>query len=709
MNTRRALCLVAAFLAGGPNAPLQAQAPRAQQAPVFGADVSVVAVPVFVTDKAGRAKGGLSVADFELEEQGKKVPIVGFLAVDTGAVAPSGAEAGPLLQASARRQFLFLFDLTFSTPTGIMRARDAAIRLVREDLSPSDLAAVATYSPRGVQILVSFTPDRAQAERAITTLGVTETQPPARDTLSIAYDLGVQRWGPGIGPPAGDDMSQHLIEMSRLMARGDQAYYRQRVDGFLDGLDQLVRMLDAVQGRKQVVLLSAGFDSTVIAGARGQESNDASEAVVSGRLWEVQSDRYFGDSQARDALEKVFKSVAATDTVLHTVDVGGMSAGGGVAEALPQPIARGRDTLAQLAANTGGRFVADANDLEAGLQSLLEATSRYYVLAFEPTDPKTKPERLRRLKVRVRGEGLQVSHRRGYVIEDKERAARPATGTMQAAEAIAKGLSGGTIGLRAVAVPYRNARGERSLSVILEVDGRSLLAGVSGKQLGLELFGYAFDADGRVLDAFSLAPAMELQAVRASLEAKGLQLVSSLAAPEGDDVDLRFVVREQASRRLGSLRVKLAIPDFEAGGVVLSQPLAMDDPRGRLVLTAASRARPALEIPFRVGERAFTVDTRPTLRNGARREVCVLAWSGEEAVADAALEVAARLVTDSGEEIELELAEPPRAVRDADRAVRYVVTLAPSGLPPGRYVLRLGFLDPGSNAEAQAEVAVRVE
>ena len=119
-----------------------------------------MAVPVFVTDKAGRAVAGLTAADFELEDQGKKVPLVAFLAVDAAGDARRAPRRGRCMQASARRQFLFLFDLTFSTPTGIMRARDAAMRSVRENLAPSDLAAVATFGQRGVQILVTFTPDR---------------------------------------------------------------------------------------------------------------------------------------------------------------------------------------------------------------------------------------------------------------------------------------------------------------------------------------------------------------------------------------------------------------------------------------------------------------------------------------------------------------------------------------------------------------------
>jgi VWFA-related protein len=699
--------LALAVLAIGLSAPVGAQSSRLQDAPVFGTEVNVLAVPVFVTDKGGRAVAGLTAADFEVEDQGKKVPLVAFQAIDASSPAPA-AQAGTLIQASARRQFLLLFDLTFSTPTGIMRAREAAIAMVRESLAPSDLAAVATFSQRGVQVLVTFTPDRSQLERAITTLGLVETQPPARDTLSIAYDLGVPRWGPGIGPPSGDRMSQYLIDMSRLMARGDQAYYRGRVDGFLDGLDQLVRMLDAVHGRKQVILLSAGFDSTVIGGARGQESTEASEAVVSGRLWEVQSDRYFGDSQARDALDKLFRSVAATDTVVHSVDVTGMSAGGGVAEALPQPIGRGRDTLAQLASNTGGRFVSDTNDLQGGLEELLEASRHYYVLGFEPLDPKSKPERLRRLKVRVKREGLSVSHRRGYVIADPKRDASPESGALQAAEAIAKGLSGGAIGLSGLGVPYRNGKGRVSLPVILSVDGRALVGGAPPKQLGLEVFGYAFDASGRVHDTLSVTPTLDVGAVRPALEAKGLQLITSFAVPEGA-VDLRFVVRERASRRIGSLRLQLEVPDFEAPGVVLSPPLVMDDPRARLVLPAASRARPELEIPFRVGDEPFTAEPLPALRNGEPREVCVMAWNGDDKRGGAAeYEIRAELVDGSGGARELPLAAPPRVVPDADGTSRYVLTLAPSGVPPGRYLLRIGFADRASPGPARSELAVEL-
>jgi VWFA-related protein len=679
----------------------------AQELPVFGTRVTVVTLPVFVTDKSGRAVAGLTAGDFEIEDQGTKVPLVAFQAVDASSPEPA-AEAGMMVQAAARRQFLLLFDLTFSTPVGIMRARQAAIDFVRGSLAPSDLAAAATFSQAGIQVLVSFTTDRAQLARAISTLGVVDTQR-LRDPLSLAYDLGLDRSGPGIGPPSDNRLDEYLRQMAQQQSRSEQTLYRQRVDGFLAGLGQLARALDAVEGRKQVVLLSAGFDSTVLGGAQGQEAADAAQAAADGRLWEVQSDRYFGDSVTRDSLDRLFQSLAATDTVIHTVDVGGLAAGGAVDQAVPGRLAPGRDTLAQFAANTGGRFIKDANDIRAGLVELLDASRHYYVLAFEPLEAGRKPGRLRKIEVRVRGSGLEVSHRKGYVIPDAKRDVVPEAGRLQAAETIAKGLSGGPIALRAVAVPYRDAKGDLSLPVVLEIDGRTLLGEGASNELSLEVFGYAFDGEGRIHDAVGLARTLDLGAVRSVLQAKGLQVLTSFAVTAGP-VDLRFAVREKTTARGGSLRVRLEMPAFEAGKIVLSPPLAMDDPRTRLVMPAASRALPALAIPFRLADTPFTAEPLPLLRNGAELDVCVMAWGGEARYGGGpSYEIDAEILDPAGEARDLPLAGPPRVVQDADGLERYVLTLAPREVPAGRYALRVRFRDPATAATGRSEIAVQLE
>jgi hypothetical protein len=175
-------------------------------------------------------------------------------------------------------------------------------------------------------------------------------------------------------------------------------------------------------------------------------------------------------------------------------------------------------------------------------------------------------------------------------------------------------------------------------------------------------------------------------------------------------VDLRFVVRESTTGRAGSLRVRLEVPAFEAGKILLSPPLAMDDPRTRLVLPAASRALPGLAIPFRLADTPFTVEPLPVLRNGAERDVCVMAWGGERRYgAGPAYVTDAELLDPAGRARGLPLAGPPRVVPDADGLERYVLRLAPREVPAGRYALRVRFRDPASGAIGRSELAVQIE
>lgn len=685
--------------------------PPAQQAPpVFPVDVRLVAVPVFVTDKDGRAVPGLTVQDFEVEDGGRNVPVAGFLAIDA-AVAPGtvpDATASPRLMAAARRQFLLLFDLAFSSPAGTLKARKAALELLETWPQPGDLVSAAKFGPGGVEVLVGFTPDRAQVARAVATMGSAEGAR-VRDPLGLAYDLGFTPTDPsgkwGLQLAEGGKDPDFYRDMVMMQARSERNAYRQRVVGYVGDLQRLAQLLDSVQGRKQVILLSGGFDQSVLTGAEGTEQADSARAVVEGRLWEVQSERHFGDAGARSVLDGLFDALARTDTVVHSVDVAGMAAAGALDETGSAPRGSGRGTLAELAGRSGGRFVREGNDIVAGLREVLDVSRYYYVLAFEPADAKKKPGELRKLKVKVKRAGLQVSHRAGYTVPDPK-AVPASTVQLQSAEAIAKGLSGGALRLSAVAVPYRSPQGEVSLPVVLEIDGESLLAG-AGKALSLEIYGYALDATGRIQDAVGLTPTLDLEKLGPGLRKTGLQVITAFRVQEGP-VDLRFLVRDPASGRTGSLRSASVVPSFQEKAGVLSSPLLTDDPRSRLVIPTASRANRNLQIPFRVGDAAFTPQAAPVLRNGQAQQVCLIVW-GDAAGADGSAALKAVLVRadGDGQTIALETAGL-RVVSDPDRFRRLVLTVTPKGVPRGDYRLRLTLASAGSE-ESRSELAVRVD
>lgn len=689
--------------------PGAAQPPRPPE--VFGVDVQLVAVPVFVTTKDGQAVSALTAADFEIEDQGRNVPVAGFLAVDAADPAATLVGASRALTAAARRQFLLLFDLTFSNTTGLLKARQAALDFLQDGPQTGDLVAVAGFGPGGVDVLLGFSPDRRQAAQAIATLGTAEGLR-QRDPLGLAYDLGIPlsegsgKWGLMLQPD--DEADKHhpatqYRDQILQMARADREQYRQRVASYVTDMGRLAQLLDSVQGRKQIVLLSGGFDQTVLMGAQSGEQAESSRAVVEGRLWEVQGDRHFGDSEARSSLESLFTALARSDTVMHTVDVGGLAAGatGSLDEMGTTAKSTGRETLAQMAGQSGGLFLRDANDLGAALRDVFDASRYYYVVAFQPGDAKKKPGELRKLRIKVKRPGLQVSHRAGYALPDATAAASGRTRQLQSAEIIAKGLSGGALRLHAASMAYRNAEGQVSLPVVLEIEGESLLSG-GGSKLALEIFGYAFDAEGRVLDVVTLSPILDLSQVGPLVRTRGVQVLTAFRVKDGP-VDLRFLVRDPASSRAGSLHIGTTVPTFAGAGLVLSAPLLTDDPRTRLVIPTASKGNSNLEIPFRLGETPFTLDAAAVLRGGKEREVCVMA-RGPLAASPS---ITAVLVRADGSAVAMKTG-PTRLVKDADGFQRLVANVTPGGVAPGDYSLRITVRDAGG-AEVHSESAIRVE
>jgi hypothetical protein len=346
-------------------------------------------------------------------------------------------------------------------------------------------------------------------------------------------------------------------------------------------------------------------------------------------------------------------------------------------------------------------FLKEVNDVAGALGDVLAASRYFYVLGFAPAEA-GKPGKFRKLSVKVKSAGLKVSYRPGYLVSDPAVPKDARVAQLAAGDAIAKGLSGGAFPLRALAVPSSAGTATHLLPVVLEIDGPGLLAGARDRKLTLQVYGYVLDAQGRIIDAFTASPALDLDKLGPSLKANGLELLTVFKAPEGT-ADLRFLVRDALSDRSASLRV-LARPQEAPHGWQISPPLVMNDPASRLVVPVASRANPELDLPFRVGQRAFTPDVDAVLTNGAPLEVCVMARPPR----GPSLEILADLLGTGGKTLPLETSGPVRLVKDRDGAFRIVLTLKPSSVPAGDYALRVTLRDEsGEEAFSEQPVTVR--
>jgi hypothetical protein len=85
-----------------------------------------------------------------------------------------------------------------------------------------------------------------------------------------------------------------------------------------------------------------------------------------------------------------------------------------------------RETLSGLAGDTGGFLIQGTNDLAAGLRRMIEDNDSYYLMAYEPSNPK-RDGRFRKIAVRLpRHRNLTVRTRKGYLApDDRKLAAKP--------------------------------------------------------------------------------------------------------------------------------------------------------------------------------------------------------------------------------------------------------------------------------------------
>jgi len=688
-----------------PQAPSQS-IPRAPATPEFASSITVVTVPVFVTDRTSKAVAGLTAEDFKVFDDGKPMRLVGVREFDAGSPPPPDAAGSP----AAHRQFLLLFDLSFSGVNGLVRAQKAGLEFVTHHLEPSDLAAVATFSANhGVRLLVGFTSDRFQLRRALRTLGVLQLDARA-DPLGLAFDL--RDLGSSVADTIpeerGDAMSESIRAIQIRYERAQEAAYRQRVLALLDGMRQLALSLDVMAGRKQVIYFSNGFDETALEGQGGPQQMKDSDSISRGRLWEVSSENRFGDTQIRQDMKTMLQAFSSSDSLVHAVDLSGLSSRGDVRQQTSEPAVRsGQGSLSEMARLSGGRLFRNTNDPGVALAEIAEMSRHYYLLAFEPQQARGSGK-FHKLKIEVRGKDREISHRSGY-FERSAYAERPAMARrFEAAEIITKGIDVEEIPLRVIGLPYRAPGGSVTVPFVLEADGEAVLRGAKDGRVALEIYGYALDEKGTVEDLVALSSTLEVAATAPRLRGRGLQCHATFTLPPGKH-SLRFLVRD-AGGRTGARGLDITVPAFDPSEVLLFPPLVMDEPAGWIILPAPSRSLPHPVSPFHVAAEPFTPRARPSLANGRTDRVFLLAFDGGRSYdPGASFEIKPQLVDASGAAVRMGRIEVARSVSDADGFRRFVLNITPADVAAGDYTLRVRLRDPASGRISEAYQALRVE
>ena len=577
-------------------------------------NVNLVEVPVTVVDRNGNPVRGLTADKFELIDQGQKRPITTFEVIDFAAQARATSPLNP----AARRSFLLLFDLSFSSPLGRTKAQEAARNFIARSMQRRDLAAVGTIDiERGFRLLTAFTTDRNILASAVSS----PVNFRSSDPLQIS---GAQTFEPT--PTVSSQMTpdRHGVddfvkEIQRGQKRLDDQFNRSRIERQVDLLGSLARTLRMLPGRKQVVFFSEGFDPRLVQGRDARAISDAMEEnalVEHGEAYKVDSDARFGNTASLSILEQMSRAFRGSDVVLHGVDIRGVRVQNDLE--LGAKI-NSNDGLFLLSNPTGGEVFRNSNDLDNDLQRMLRQQEVVYILGFQA--PTAVPGKFHDLKVRLRGvNSARVFHRAGYYESGAENALERA---LTNAEIVLNDLPQADIGVAALAAAFPT-RKSAQVPVILEISGSDLARNTKTSQFNVEIYVYAFDEDGIVRDRMFQRLRLDLAKVGEKILASGIKYYATLSLPEGRYA-VKCLVRVPETEKRGYARVDVVVPP--SSDVAVSPPFFFEEPGKWLMVKGGSHDTTNAAYPFQINGEPFIPSAAVSLRNGEPRQFAVFVYN----------------------------------------------------------------------------------
>ncbi|HSD26959.1 MAG TPA: VWA domain-containing protein [Vicinamibacteria bacterium] len=655
--------------------------------PVFPAGVEQVTVDVVVVDREGAPVRGLARADFTLLEDGVRQEIATFEAIDVGAptssapetqpeVAPAPPEPTGAPKGPAVRVFVVVFDDLHIDAADAPRARAAIGGFLDDGVAPGDRLMLVVPGrgtvwharvPDGVDGLRKLLPQLAGRARTAENAREWMTDEEAiriRDGDPLVFRHVVRRWGAlatdVVSLRDKEPVEERVASRARYVAFDVERRTRQT----LEVLSRAMEAVAGVRGRKSVILVSAGIvRDTFLPGFRAVVAAAASaNAAV-----------HFVDARGLVAVgPDQTEAAAPTDLQDYGLVLGALDAATEGAEGL--------------AADTGGLSIRKRNDLAAGLNEIARESSSYYLVGY-PAPAGGRPDRFRRIEVRVEREDVRVRARRGYYPTPAADRSPSRQRERELEHAVDSPLDAVGIPVRAAAfVLGDKPEGKVRVLLTTEVDVRALELKQEGAASAGKLdLVVAIQGEGGTLQRSAEPVPLRLRPdEKERLARTWLALTREAALPPGR-YQARVVVRDAGSGRIGSLLQDFEVP--ATGRLRLSTPLLGDR------LRAAGNPEP-------IARRVFS----PSGTLHARFEVC-----GAAKGKDGAFPVKAGFAV-LREDGRMLAASPATAVvAGPDGTLSRSFGIPLEGAAAGRYVLVVVAEDGASGERAETREAFVVE
>lgn len=514
----------------------------------FETTTRLVVVNVSVKDRDGRPVAGLTAGDFAVTEDGKpqQIKVFEFQKLEdapamTPALAARPAETPAPAAAAApariepakpgevkykdRRLVVLFFDRSGMPIADQIRVQQAALKFIRNQVTPSDMVAVMDYTT-DLRVLQDFTGDRDILTAAVKkiSIGLTEAEAadPDEDTGAAFSD---------------DDSEFTIFNTDRKLA----------------ALETAVKMLGSLPEKKALVYLASGMTRT------GVDNQAQMRATINAA---IRANVAFYPVDARGLVAQAPMGDATK----------GSPGGRGMYSGDTQRGARDRfqaqqETLYTLASDTGGKALLDNNDLALGIAQAQKDISSYYILGYYSTNP-ALDGRYRRISVRLaRNLSAKLDYRSGYFASKEFRRFTSSDRERQLQEALMLGDPITDLSLALEVNYFRQGRDRYFVPVAVKIPGSDIELARSGgaESTRLDFIGEVRDAAGAIQGTVRDEITVKLKGgAVGQMSRRNLEYDTGFTLKPGE-YTLKFLARENETGKMGTFQTRFIVPDLAGG------------------------------------------------------------------------------------------------------------------------------------------------
>lgn len=395
--------------------------------------VRLVLVDVVVTNGKGEAVTGLQKDDFQILEDGKPQTISTFeehhgvppTQIKLPTLPPHVYTNFPVMQAADSVNVLLLDAL--NTPSRDQTYVHTQMLKYLKTIPPGTRVAIFTLASR-LRMLQGVTSDSSELLAVLKSAQASPQQSPLLPSNTEAeadqriVDFMIENsGGPGTAPPT---LAQAEVDpinaMKEFLADSAAFETEQRIDLTLQSLQQLARYLAGVPGRKNVIWFSGSFPVSILpdsdlpngfnmANTFQEEIRKTADLLTAGQvaLYPIAAEGLAADA----AFEANGKEIGEKRPSLAMRDQVRNLQTGETARDL------NHTSMEDLAKDTGGQAFYNSNGLSDALTRVVNNGTRYYSLAYSPSNPKMDGK-YRRIQVKLTKGKDTLAYRRGYYADD---------------------------------------------------------------------------------------------------------------------------------------------------------------------------------------------------------------------------------------------------------------------------------------------------